>query len=51
MNNIIVGIIVVGAVAIAIPLLAGAIWLWWITIPIVCALVGGWIGFFFGVGV
>ena len=23
---------------------------WWILIPIICALIGGWIGFFFGVG-
>jgi hypothetical protein len=50
-NDLIVGILLVGAVAIAVPLLPGAFWLWWVTIPLVCTLALGGIGFVFGVGV
>ncbi len=41
-----IGVIVAGIFGLAI-LIAG----WWFLIPIICALIGGWIGFFFGVGV
>lgn len=47
---VIIIIIAIGAFVISIPILGVAIWLWWVTIPIVCAYFGGTIGLFFGVG-
>lgn len=45
-----IGIVAIGAIVVGIPLLAVMAVFWWITIPIVCAIFGGWIGFLFGVG-
>lgn len=44
---IIVGI---GAIVAAVFGLAALIMGWWFLIPIICVLIGGWIGFFFGIG-
>jgi len=46
----IIVIIIIGILVIGLPLLGLAIFLWWIVFPILGAWVGGWIGFFFGVG-
>jgi hypothetical protein len=43
-------IIGIGALAIVVPLLGLALILWWLALPIIGACLGGWIGFFFGVG-
>ncbi len=40
-----IGVIVAGAFG----LIAFAS-LWWLAIPIICACIGGWLGFFFGLG-
>lgn len=40
-----IGALIVGSLG----LVAFISW-WWIAIPLVCSLIGGWIGFFFGVG-
>ena len=47
---IIIVIIIIGILVIGLPLLGLAIFLWWIVFPILGAWVGGWTGFFFGVG-
>jgi hypothetical protein len=47
---IVVAIIVIGILVIGLPLLGLAIFLWWLVLPILGAVVGGWIGLFFGVG-
>jgi hypothetical protein len=43
-------IIGIGVLVIVIPLLGLALFLWWLALPIIGACFGGWIGFFFGVG-
>jgi hypothetical protein len=47
---IIIVIIIIGILVIGLPLLGLVIFLWWIVFPILGAWAGGWIGFFFGVG-
>ena len=47
---VVIIIIGIGVLAIAIPLLGLAALLWFITLPVLGAIIGGWIGFFFGVG-
>jgi hypothetical protein len=43
-------IIGIGVLAIGIPLLGLALLLWFIVLPVIGACLGGWMGFFFGVG-
>jgi hypothetical protein len=50
MEYIFIIVLAIGAICIGLPLLAVMTWLWWIAIPIVCAIVGGGLGFVFGVG-
>jgi len=47
---VVIIIIAIGVLAILIPLLGLAALLWFIALPILGAIIGGWIGFFFGVG-
>ena len=43
-------IVAIGVIVVGIPILGLAIWLWWLLLPLLGAYFGGWIGFFFGVG-
>ncbi len=53
MNIIVWGVLIIigiGILVIGIPLLGLALFLWWLALPIIGACFGGWIGFFFGIG-
>ena len=43
-------IIGIGAIVVSLAGIAALIWGWWFLIPIICACVGGFIGFLFGLG-
>ena len=51
---VVIALIVIGVIVVGIPVLFIAGWIlkiyWWVVIPILGAALGGWIGFFFAVG-
>lgn len=47
---LIVIVVAIGVIVVSVPVIGGAIYFWWLAIPLILLFSVGWFGFFFGVG-